>query len=100
LVRCFVNFLIQFTECIAQQCFALGVVHRPGSDLKDTPRGLLSFDDDGQGAIGLNLILLLVGLIVLAICQKSISRASFAHAVVRAKTMGNRVVQGGKVRTI
>ena len=75
------------------------VVYRPGYDLKDTPRTLILFEDDGQGAIGLNLILLLIGLTVVACCQKYISRASFAQTVLRAKTIGTRVVHGGKVRT-
>ena len=75
------------------------VVLRPGSDLKDTPRRLILFEDDGQGAIGLNLIFLLIGLIIVALCQKNISRASFAQTVLRAKAIGTRVVEGGKVRT-
>jgi hypothetical protein len=75
------------------------VVYRPGSDLKDTPRRLILFEDDGQGAIGLNSIFLLLGLIVVAFCQRYISRASFAQTVLRAKTIGTRVVEGGKVRT-
>ena len=75
-------------------------VHRPGYDLKDTPRRLILFEDDGQGAIGLNLTFLFLGLIIVAICQKYISRASFAQTVLRAKTIGIRVVEGGKVRTI
>lgn len=73
---------------------------RPGYDLKDTPRGLILFDDDGEGAIGLNFIFLLLGLLIVTLYYKFISRASFAQTLLRAKTIGTRVVDGGKVRTI
>lgn len=75
------------------------VFNRPGYDLTDTPRKLILFEDDGQGAIGLNLIFFLIVVMIVAICQKSIWRASFAQTVLRAKTMGTRVIVGGKVRT-
>ena len=57
------------------------------------------FENGDQGEIGLNLFLLLIGLIVLAFCRKYILRASFAQTVLRAKTIGTRVVAGGKLRT-
>ena len=44
-------------------------------------------------------IFFLIVVMIVAICQKSIWRASFAQTVLRAKTMGTRVIVGGKVRT-
>lgn len=72
---------------------------RPGNDLKDTPRKLIWFEDDGQGAIGLNSILFVIGLIIVLILQNRVARASVAQTMLRAQAMGARVAAGKKVRT-
>ena len=78
----------------------MSVHPRPGHDLKDTPRKLIWFEDDGQGAIGLNSILFFIGVLIVLILRNRVGRASVAQTMLRARAMGTRVAAGKKIRTI
>jgi hypothetical protein len=77
------------------------VTCRPGYDLEDTPRKLIWLEDDGQGAIWLNSVIFVIGLVVVLILRNRVSKASFAHTMLKAKAiMGTRVSKNGKLRKI
>jgi hypothetical protein len=61
---------------------------------------MIWFEDDGQGAIGLNSILLVIGILVVLILRNRVARASVAQTVLKARGLGTRVAAGGKLRTI
>jgi CRP-like cAMP-binding protein len=61
---------------------------------------MIWFDDDGQGAVGLNLIFLSLGLTILLMMRNRISQASVQETMLRARTMGTRVADGGKKRVV
>lgn len=71
----------------------------PGHDLKDTPRRLIWLEDDGEGALGLNFILLVVGMILVAVTRQKVLKASVKRTMVRARTLGNKVAHG-KLRVV
>ena len=77
-------------------------LRRPGHDLKETPRKLLSFDDDSEG-VKFGVFLWLVCFAIVYAVSWLIKKKGVKGSIIRAKTLGRTVMNiqhGGKTRVV